>query len=48
VDVRNVVYHDYGPFDCVGVTRYVEEESFQRDGVLLHDLNGHAVIIKLK
>jgi O-methyltransferase len=43
-----MVYDDYGSYECVGVTRWVEEQRPRRDRVIVHNLNGHAVIIKIK
>jgi O-methyltransferase len=41
-----VVYDDYGFPGCVGITRYVEEQTLCGDRILIHNLNGHAVVIK--
>ncbi len=41
-----VVYDDYGFPSCVGITRYVEEQTLCGDRILIHNLNGHAVVIK--
>lgn len=43
-----VVYDDYGFMGCDGITRYVEEQRLNKDRLLIHNLNGHAVIIKIK
>lgn len=40
------VFDDYGTHGCEGVTRIVNEFSSRRDAVLIHNLNGHAVLIK--
>jgi O-methyltransferase len=42
-----VVYDDYGFHNCVGITRFVNEERVQPDRLVIHNLNGHAVVIKL-
>ncbi|MBI5007563.1 MAG: class I SAM-dependent methyltransferase [Nitrosomonadales bacterium] len=42
-----VVYDDYGFEPCVGVTRYVNEQLALEDRLILHNLNGHALVIKL-
>lgn len=42
-----VVYDDYGFEPCVGVTRYVNEQLGLADRLVLHNLNGHALVIKL-
>lgn len=41
-----VVYDDYGFSACVGITRYVNEQVDETDRLVLHNLNGHAIVIK--
>jgi O-methyltransferase len=41
-----VVYDDYGFLGCEGVARLVDEQLAERDRFVLHNLNGHAVVIK--
>ncbi len=42
-----VVFDDYGWVDCAGVIKLVEEELYGRvDGLVLHNLNGHAIVVK--
>jgi O-methyltransferase len=41
-----VVYDDYGFPTCSGITRLVNERYVHEDGVTLHNLNGHAIVIK--
>ena len=41
-----VVFDDYGFIGCDGVTRYVEELRALPGCAVLHNLNGHAVVIK--
>ncbi|WP_152015658.1 TylF/MycF/NovP-related O-methyltransferase [Bosea sp. EC-HK365B] len=42
-----VVFDDYGWVDCAGVIKFVNEDVYGlSDGVVLHNLNGHAVVIK--
>lgn len=41
-----IVYDDYGFKGCEGVTRFVNEQRLERDRLILHNLNGHAVAIK--
>ena len=41
-----VVYDDYGFATCDGITRLVNERYVQQGAVTLHNLNGHAVVIK--
>lgn len=42
-----VVYDDYGFEGCDGITKYVEEQINCKDRFVFHNLNGHAVVIKL-
>jgi O-methyltransferase len=42
-----VVFDDYGFQSCDGVTRYVNELRNQPGRVVMHNLNGHAVVIKI-
>jgi O-methyltransferase len=42
-----IVYDDYGFHSCVGITRFVNEERAKPDRVVIHNLNGHAIVIKL-
>jgi O-methyltransferase len=41
-----VVYDDYGFAECTGVTRLVNERIGLPGAVTLHNLNGHAVVVK--
>ena len=41
-----VVFDDFGFHDCEGVTRLVTELATRRDVLFLHNLNGHALLIK--
>ncbi len=43
-----VVYDDYGFKGCEGITRYVNEQVAQPDRLVLHNLNGHAIVIKTR
>ena len=43
-----VVFDDYGHNQCLGVTEFVDEESLKPDRLVIHNLNGHAVMIKVK
>lgn len=43
-----VVFDDYGFWGCEGVTKLVDEERYADDRIFLHNLNGHAVLIKVK
>ena len=42
-----MVYDDYGFHTCDGITKYVEEQMLYKDRLVIHNLNGHAIIIKL-
>jgi O-methyltransferase len=41
-----VVYDDYGFETCKGITRFVNEQIGIKDRLVLHNLNGHAIVIK--
>lgn len=41
-----LVYDDYGSYNCGGVTAHVEEQRACRDRLLIHNLNGHAIVVK--
>ena len=43
-----VVYDDYGFHSCVGITRFVNEERSQPDRIVVHNLNGHAIVMKVR
>lgn len=43
-----VVFDDYGFHSCTGVTKLVEEYRDRPDRLIVHNLNGHALMIKLK
>ena len=42
-----VVFDDYGFQSCVGVRRFVDEERSEKDRLVIHNLNGHAIMIKM-
>ena len=42
-----VVYDDYGGKTTGGITKFVNEQLDEKDRLVLHNLNGHAVVIKL-
>jgi O-methyltransferase len=42
-----IVYDDYGFVTCDGITKYVEEQMVCKDRMVIHNLNGHAIVIKL-
>lgn len=41
-----VVFDDYGFQSCPGVSRFVDEMRYGPDRLYLHNLNGHAVLVK--
>jgi O-methyltransferase len=41
-----VVYDDYGFENCAGITKHVNEQVGLKDRLVLHNLNGHAIVIK--
>lgn len=42
-----IVYDDYGFRECEGIRKFVDEQRLQKDRLVLHNLNGHAVVVKL-
>lgn len=42
-----IIFDDYGFHSCNGVTKYVDEQKEKTDRVVIHNLNGHAIMIKL-
>lgn len=43
-----VVYDDYGFPTCAGVAEHVDAQRALRDRVVIHNLNGHAIVVKLR
>jgi O-methyltransferase len=43
-----IVFDDYGFHSCDGVTRYVNEIKNERNKLVIHNLNGHAILVKLR
>lgn len=43
-----VVFDDYGFHSCTGVTKLVDEYRDYPDRQVIHNLNGHAIMLKLK
>ena len=41
-----VVFDDYGFPACPGITRFVDEQRDARDRLVLHNLNGHGLVVK--
>lgn len=42
-----VVFDDYGFYTCAGVTKLVNERIGQMNATTIHNLNGHAIMIKM-
>ncbi|MFM7423430.1 MAG: TylF/MycF/NovP-related O-methyltransferase [Elainella sp.] len=42
-----IVYDDYGFLGCDGITKLVEEQRALSDRLVFHNLNGHAIVVKL-
>jgi O-methyltransferase len=43
-----IVFDDYGFSNCTGIIRYVNEQKNMTDRIVLYNLNGHAILVKLK
>jgi O-methyltransferase len=43
-----IVYDDYGSQGCSGITQHVDEQISFHDRLVLHNLNGHAVVVKIR
>jgi O-methyltransferase len=43
-----IVFDDYAFHSCDGVTRYVNEQKNKPDRIIVHNLNGHAIMVKVK
>ena len=43
-----IIFDDYGFHTTTGVTKYVNEQKNMSDRLIIHNLNGHAIIIKVK
>jgi len=42
-----VVFDDYGFQGCDGITSLVNDERNKKDRIVIHNLNGHGIIIKI-
>lgn len=42
-----IVFDDYGFHTCTGITKLVNEQRTLNDRLIFHNLNGHAIIVKL-
>jgi len=43
-----IVFDDYGFAGSGGITKFVNEERRKNDRLVIHNLNGHAIVIKIK
>lgn len=41
-----VVFDDYGFICCRGITKFVDEQRKKKDRIIIHNLNGHAIMVK--
>lgn len=42
-----IVFDDFGFSTCNGIATYIEEQLYEKDKLIIQNLNGHAIIIKL-
>jgi len=42
-----IVFDDYGFCGCEGILKLVNEQAGEKDRLVFHNLNGHAVVVKL-
>lgn len=42
-----IVFDDYGFEGCDGITKFVDEERSKAGRIVIHNLNGHAVMVKV-
>jgi len=42
-----IVYDDYGFSNCEGITNLVNQRLHEKEARIIHNLNGHAVVVKL-
>jgi O-methyltransferase len=42
-----IVFDDYGFHTCTGITKLVNEQRDLKDRIILHNLNGHAIMVKI-
>lgn len=43
-----IVFDDYGFRGCAGVTSFVNKQRTKKDRIVVHNLNGHAILIKIQ
>ena len=41
-----MIYDDYGFSGCNGIKIFVNQERQKRDRIVIHNLNGHAIVVK--
>lgn len=42
-----IVFDDYGFHTCTGITKLVNEQRDLKDRIIIHNLNGHAIMVKI-
>jgi O-methyltransferase len=42
-----IVFDDYGFHTCNGITKFVNAQKLLKGRIVLHNINGHAIIVKL-
>jgi O-methyltransferase len=43
-----IVFDDYAFSTCSGITKYVNELKSRNDLIIIHNLNGHAILVKIR
>lgn len=43
-----VIFDDYGFYNCAGVTKLVNDQKGMTDRLVLHNLNGHGILVKVR
>jgi len=43
-----LIYDDYGMRGCEGITHFINQEASKKDRHLIYNLNGHAIVLKLR
>jgi O-methyltransferase len=43
-----ILFDDYGFITCDGITAFVNEQRKKKDRLFIYNLNGHAILVKLK
>jgi O-methyltransferase len=43
-----IIFDDYGFLSTSGITRLVNEERGKPDRIIIHNLNGHGLLIKIR